>query len=164
MTEATNPQVVLAFPSLPSGNPLISPPPGALGYIYSRCHLLGCFSSPLLRVGSVLVPARHWVGTGRTGQSEVWGSGGVASPHAPACPLGLVSRIKRAVSHSKDKHITQLVGSQKPRAAEIRTEKKLQIPDASLCGLAGPTLCCPPSPCSQNPSLNKTAQPVPATD
>lgn len=54
------------------------------------------------------------------------GSGGMASPHAAACPLGLVSHIKCAVSHSKDKHITQLMGSEKPGAAEIRTGKSFR--------------------------------------
>lgn len=53
-------------------------------------------------------------------------SGGMGGPRAPACLLGLVSSIKHAVSRSTNKHVTQLVDSQNPEAAEIRTGKSFR--------------------------------------
>lgn len=63
---------------------------------------------PLLRVG--LVPVAQggcWQGRGRVRFVGAVSSG-TASPHAPACPLGLVSPVKCAVSWSTSKHATQL--------------------------------------------------------
>lgn len=113
MTEETSPQVILAFPSFPSGNPLLSPSLGALGCIYCRHHRLGCFFSLFssfkswFGAGASLAQGGCWQGRGRVRFVGAVSSG-TASPHAPACPLGLVSPVKCAVSWSTSKHATQL--------------------------------------------------------